>query len=70
MGQRVRHPPTAFRKNEQMYNINCKLSNSSLKNVNTRVPVMAPWLTNLTGNHEIEGLIPGLAQWVQDPALP
>ena len=30
---------------------------------------MAHWLTNLTGNHEVEGLIPGLAQWVKDLAL-
>ena len=31
---------------------------------------MAQWLTNPTRNDEVLGLIPGLAQWVTNPALP
>ena len=43
---------------------------SFLKNVIViGVPIMGQWLTNLTRNHEVVGLIPGLAQWVKDPTL-
>ena len=35
----------------------------------SRVPVVEQWLTNPTRNHEVVGLIPGLAQWVKDPVL-
>ena len=33
------------------------------------VPVVAQWLTNPTGNREVVGAIPGLAQWVKDSVL-
>ena len=32
------------------------------------VPVVAQWLTSPTRNHKVVGLVPGLAQWVEDPA--
>ena len=33
------------------------------------VPIVARWLTNLTSNQEVVDSIPGLTQWVKDPAL-
>ena len=34
------------------------------------VPIVAQQLTDPTRNHEVVGLIPVLAQWAKDPALP
>ena len=35
-----------------------------------KVPIVAQWLTNPTRNHEVTGLVPALAQWVKNLALP
>ena len=39
------------------------------KREQTGVPVVVQWLVNLTRNREVVGSIPGLAQWIEDPAL-
>ena len=41
----------------------------TVRNLLLGVPVVAQWLTNATRNHELEGSIHDLAQWVKDSAL-
>ena len=46
------------------------MKEANLKKLYTGVSIMAQLLANPASIHEDEGSIPGLAQWVEDPALP
>ena len=64
-------PSYMDKRNENILEINIlMLLNVSLKVRRAGVPVVAQWLTNPTRNHEVAGLVPGLAQWVRDLSLP
>ena len=46
------------------------LSTAPQKQWTLGVSFVALWLRNPTGIHEDSGSIPGLTQWVKDPAFP
>ena len=47
-----------------------KTNLETFKNMEIRSSCHGTAEMNLTRNHEVVGSIPGLAQWVKDPALP
>ena len=64
---------TAKAKSRKMQ-LNNKLYNTDSKNIKSLkkegVPTVAHHVMNLTSIHEVVSWIPGLTQWLKDPALP
>ena len=46
-----------------------RVASGRCKKKSKGVPVVVQWLMNPTRKYEVVGSIPGLAQWVKDPAL-
>ena len=54
--------------NKKQILINCSKGKTELNFSSFGVPAVVQQVKNLTRIHEDEGLIPGLTQWVKDPA--